>query len=71
MSSRKDQDNMSSTASKSSSKSNDFDKYGSIPTQSSSVPSNYYEDDFDDFDPRGTSSSSKYSELGGTIVNFI
>ncbi|XP_015885107.1 clathrin interactor EPSIN 1 isoform X1 [Ziziphus jujuba] len=55
--SRKDQDNMSSTASKSSSKSNDFDKYGSIPTQSSSVPSNYYEDDFDDFDPRGTSSS--------------
>ncbi|KAF3447495.1 hypothetical protein FNV43_RR12681 [Rhamnella rubrinervis] len=48
---RKDQDNMSSIASKSSAKSKDS-------AQSSSVPSsNYEEDDFDDFDPRGTSTS--------------
>uniref|UniRef100_M1B320 Uncharacterized protein n=1 Tax=Solanum tuberosum TaxID=4113 RepID=M1B320_SOLTU len=28
-------------------------------SQSSTVPSTNYEEDFDDFDPRGTSSSSK------------
>lgn len=57
----KDQDNMSSNASKSAIKSNDSDKYSSIPSQSSSIPPNKYDDDFDDFDPRGTSSNSKYS----------
>lgn len=33
----------------------------SVPSQSSSVTANNTEDDFDDFDPRGTS-TSKYSE---------
>ncbi|KAK1367841.1 Clathrin interactor EPSIN 1 [Heracleum sosnowskyi] len=35
---------------------NASDKHGSTPSQSSAVPSNKYEDTFDDFDPRGTSS---------------
>ena len=34
--------------------------YGSIPSQSSSAPSNNNEDEFDDFDPRGTSNTSMY-----------
>lgn len=40
-------------------KTSDSTKHASTPSKSSSVPSNYYEDDNDDFDPRGTSSSSK------------
>lgn len=53
----KSQENKSSRVSKSSANS-------SVPTQSSSVPANNTDDDFDDFDPRGTStSSSKYSEV--------
>ncbi|XP_052209550.1 clathrin interactor EPSIN 1 [Diospyros lotus] len=32
-------------------------KHGSVPEQSSSLPSNGYDDDFDDFDPRGTSTT--------------
>lgn len=52
---------MSSNASKSATKSNDPDKYSSIPSQSSIIPSTKYDDNFDDFDPRGTSSNSKYS----------
>lgn len=54
------QDKISSKASKSSTKSNAFDKYGSIPSQSSRAPSNNDEDEFDDFDPRGTSNTSMY-----------
>lgn len=54
---RKDQDNMSSNASKSATKSNDPDKYSSIPSQSSIIPSTKHDDNFDDFDPRGTSSN--------------
>ena len=46
-------------ASQPATKSNDSDKYGSVPAQSSSLPSDNYEDDFDDFDPRGTSTKSK------------
>ncbi|CAL5429240.1 unnamed protein product [Camellia sinensis] len=36
---------------------NDSDKYASVPTQSSSAHSNNYEEEFDDFDPRGTSTT--------------
>ncbi|KAJ7966467.1 clathrin interactor EPSIN 1 [Quillaja saponaria] len=50
----KDQDNMSSRASKSSTKLSDSDRNKSIPSQISSVPSN---NDEDDFDPRGTSTT--------------
>ncbi|KAK1417916.1 hypothetical protein QVD17_27052 [Tagetes erecta] len=45
-----------STTSKPSTKSSS-DKYSSIPSQTSSAPSNNTDDDFDDFDPRGTSTA--------------
>ena len=69
MSCSKDQDNISSTASKSSTKLNASDKYSSI------APSNNYEDDLDDFDPRGTSNASKYLKCcflwyNGCYVNY-
>ncbi|KAB2619532.1 clathrin interactor EPSIN 1-like [Pyrus ussuriensis x Pyrus communis] len=51
--SRKGQDDISSTVSKSSNKSNEADAYNSIHSQSESIP----DDDDDDFDPRGTSST--------------
>ncbi|XP_050126172.1 clathrin interactor EPSIN 1-like isoform X4 [Malus sylvestris] len=51
--SRKGQDDISSTVSKSSNKSNEADAYSSIHTQSASIP----DDDDDDFDPRGTSTT--------------
>lgn len=59
----KDQDNLSSRASRSSANLNASDK-------KNSVSSNY---DDDDFDPRGTSSTSKYSEycMCGVVVCFI
>ncbi|KAG9157024.1 hypothetical protein Leryth_009068 [Lithospermum erythrorhizon] len=41
-------------ATKSTTKLSDSDKYSSTGAQSSSAPSNNYEDDFDDFDPRGS-----------------
>ncbi|PRQ27910.1 putative clathrin interactor EPSIN 1 [Rosa chinensis] len=52
--SRKDQDNVSSSGKKSSYKTNDSDKYSSNPSQTASVLSDDYEDDFD---PRGTSTT--------------
>jgi epsin len=68
----KDQDNISSTASKSSTKLNASDKYSSI------APSNNYEDDFDDFDPRGTSnakaaagSSNQVDLFGDSLVGDL
>ncbi|WVY91084.1 hypothetical protein V8G54_036598 [Vigna mungo] len=48
----KSPENKSSRVSKSSTNANN---YGSVPSQSSSVPENSTEDDMDDFDPRGTS----------------
>ncbi|CAK9171447.1 unnamed protein product [Ilex paraguariensis] len=54
---RTGQDTSAADASKSTAKKSDSDKYASIPSQSSNAPANNYEDDFDDFDPRGTSSA--------------
>lgn len=51
----KSQENKSSRVSKSSINANN---YGSVPSQSSSVPANNTEDDMDDFDPRGTSTKA-------------
>ncbi|PKI68533.1 hypothetical protein CRG98_011082 [Punica granatum] len=45
----------SSSSSKSSIKVNGSDGHKTVPSQSSNVPSSNCEDDFDDFDPRGTS----------------
>ena len=55
LSCRRGQDDISSSESKSSNKSNEADTYSSIHTQSASIA-----DDDDDFDPRGTSTTSKY-----------
>ncbi|KAM3710204.1 hypothetical protein ACB098_01G012600 [Castanea mollissima] len=72
------QDKISSKASKSSTKSNVFDKYGSIPSQTSRAPSNNDEDEFDDFDPRGTSntkapagSSNQVDLFGESLVGDL
>ncbi|KAI3703704.1 hypothetical protein L1987_73898 [Smallanthus sonchifolius] len=55
------QDSTASSASKPSIK-NASDKYSSIPSQTSSAPSNNNDDDdFDDFDPRGTSTAKAAS----------
>lgn len=59
LSSRKDQNSISSSGLQAVTKSNYSDEYSSDPAQSSSLPSNNAEDDFDDFDPRGTSTTSK------------
>ncbi|CAL5440725.1 unnamed protein product [Camellia sinensis] len=53
----KRQDTSASGGSRSATVINDSDKHSSVPTQSSSAPSNNYDDDFDDFDPRGISSA--------------
>ncbi|XP_015945114.1 clathrin interactor EPSIN 1-like [Arachis duranensis] len=50
----KSQENAPSRVSKSST-ANAHDNYSSVASQSSSAPANNTEDDFDDFDPRGTS----------------
>ncbi|XP_076943329.1 clathrin interactor EPSIN 1-like [Bidens hawaiensis] len=50
------QDSTTTGASKPSTKS-DSDKYSSIPSQTTSAPLNNNDDDFDDFDPRGTSTA--------------
>ncbi|KAF8400903.1 hypothetical protein HHK36_014206 [Tetracentron sinense] len=52
----RDRDTSLSSTSRSSTKINHSeDKYGPIPSQSSKAPQNNPEDDFDDFNPRGTS----------------
>ncbi|CAI9093608.1 OLC1v1029154C1 [Oldenlandia corymbosa var. corymbosa] len=53
----KSQDSTSADASKTTRKTDGHDNYATFPSQSSSAPSNNYDDDFDDFDPRGTSSA--------------
>ncbi|CAJ1972760.1 unnamed protein product [Sphenostylis stenocarpa] len=62
----KNQQNKSSRVSKSSTNANN---YGSVPSQSSSVPANNTEDDMDDFDPRGT--STKASEGNSNQVDLF
>ncbi|XP_027330403.1 clathrin interactor EPSIN 1 isoform X2 [Abrus precatorius] len=54
----KSQENMSPRVSKSSTNAKVYDNYGSVSSQSSSVPANNTEDDMDDFDPRGTSTKA-------------
>ncbi|KAI4337109.1 hypothetical protein L6164_015562 [Bauhinia variegata] len=61
----KNQDVMPSRVSKSS---DDIDNYSSIPSQNSTVPSNSNEDDFD---PRGTSSTTKASAGSSNQVDLF
>lgn len=56
----KGQDTSTTVASKPVTKTSDSDKYASIASQKSSEPSTNYDDEFDDFDPRGTATASKY-----------
>lgn len=44
---------------------NDSDKYASVPAQNAIANSNN-DDDFDDFDPRGT--SGKYSSVASVLI---
>ncbi|XP_059641549.1 clathrin interactor EPSIN 1-like [Cornus florida] len=62
-------DTSASGESKPATKSNNSDKYVSFASQSLSAP-NKYEDDFDDFDPRGTS-SSKTAAASSNQVNLF
>uniref|UniRef100_A0A7N0V628 ENTH domain-containing protein n=1 Tax=Kalanchoe fedtschenkoi TaxID=63787 RepID=A0A7N0V628_KALFE len=64
----KDHDKISSSIQKSSSM-NKFDKQGSH-CHSSSLPSNNYDDDFDDFDPRGISSAKLTSGSSNEVDLF-
>lgn len=70
MYSSKGQETKSADASKTTKSTHEPDKYASIPTQSSSAPMNNYDDEFDDFDPRGTSSASKYWAMD-VCLNFL
>ncbi|KAI5647973.1 hypothetical protein M9H77_33978 [Catharanthus roseus] len=54
------QETRSAGSSKKQTKLNGPDEQPSIPSQNSSTSTNNYDDDFDDFDPRGTSSISKH-----------
>ena len=47
------------------------EKYSTVPSQSSTAPSNDIDDDFDDFDPRGTSNASKFSTMMSTCDAVI
>ncbi|PON86195.1 ENTH domain containing protein [Trema orientale] len=67
----------SGSSSQPATKSNYPDMYSSIPAQSSTLPSNSAEDDFDDFDPRGTSttkaagSSNPVDLFGGSLIGDL
>ncbi|KAL6216755.1 hypothetical protein ACLB2K_009974 [Fragaria x ananassa] len=65
--SRKDQDNISSSVKKSSYKTNDRENYSSNPSQTASVLSDDYEDDFD---PRGTSTTKAASGSSNQVDLF-
>ncbi|CAL0323707.1 unnamed protein product [Lupinus luteus] len=54
----KSQEKMSSGVSKSSTNADIYDSYNSVPSQNASAGANNIEDDFDDFDPRGTSTKA-------------
>ncbi|KAK6927315.1 ENTH domain [Dillenia turbinata] len=58
------------SASKPATKLNAPEKYGSIPSESTSVPSSNYDDDFDDFDPRGISSNKTAAKSSGQVDLF-
>ncbi|XLU94633.1 hypothetical protein S245_008985, partial [Arachis hypogaea] len=58
----KSQENAPSRVSKSST-TNAYDTYSSVAPQSSSAPANNTEDDFDNFDPRGTSAKHVLKKL--------
>lgn len=53
----KSQDSSATDVSKPNVKTTDSDKYATLSSQNLNTPSNNNEDDFDDFDPRGTSRS--------------
>ncbi|PHU09255.1 Clathrin interactor EPSIN 1 [Capsicum chinense] len=57
------QDTVSSSGSKTIKKVGVPERSSSRPSQSSTVPSTNYEEDFDDFDPRGTSSSRNSNQV--------
>ncbi|XP_038700334.1 clathrin interactor EPSIN 1-like isoform X2 [Tripterygium wilfordii] len=67
----KDQNNKSTSMSKSSAKLSESDKYSSTHSQSSSVPSNNNDEDFDDFDPRGTTSSRSSNQVDLFGQSFV
>ncbi|XP_050364069.1 clathrin interactor EPSIN 1 [Argentina anserina] len=65
--SRKDQDNVSSSVKKSSYKTNDSDKYSTNPSQTASVLS---DDNEDDFDPRGSSTTKTAARSSNQVDLF-
>lgn len=58
-----DHDNLSSGK-----KSPDSGKHSSIPSHASAAPSNN-DDDFDDFDPRGTSTNSMFLSMSAEFAD--
>lgn len=65
------QDSSASGASKPKIKTTDSDKYATISSQSFSAPSNNNDDDFDDFDPRGTSTSKAAAAASSPQVDLF
>ncbi|CAN4076820.1 unnamed protein product [Withania somnifera] len=64
------QDAVSASGSKTIKKVGETEKSSSRPSQSSAVPSSNYEEDFDDFDPRGTSSSKPSTGISYQVDLF-
>ncbi|GAV56971.1 ENTH domain-containing protein [Cephalotus follicularis] len=57
-------------ASSNTTKSNDADKHSSVPSQMENVPSNNNDADFDNFDPRGTSSAHSATASSNQVDLF-